>query len=383
MTTYILPVNFPPAPGPPVTAVSSDSLVDKLGVQIHMAFSTTSYADATQVASLLVDLGVKHVRDTYNVGFPTQHAKQLQVASSAGVKFTMAARLSDVVANTVNGLVSDNMGPILAALEGINEPDAAGGAWATNARNHHQAFYPLVKAQPSLAALPVLAPGLANVIANAAALGDLSAYCDRGNAHVYSGWQPSYTLASSKTAAQTIVGAKPVVITEQGYHNAFSSGSSMQPVDEATAGIYAPKILLENILAGNERVFIYELIDQTNEPSQADIQQHYGLCRYDYSRKPAFAEVKNLLSLLSDPGAPYTPNPLALTLNPSGGDVRSLLTGRRDGSYRLFLWRDVPVWNPSTRVAATVVPLDVTVTHPRGSTVVPLAGELTHLDIPA
>jgi hypothetical protein len=389
--TLVLPVIFPTSfTGDPVTALSAADVANKLGVQVHMAFYTTTYNDVTQVIALLEDLGVNHVRDTYNVGFPTQHTRQLQVANNAGVKFTMTARLSDTVAGFVDGLVTDGLAPVLQAIEGINEPDNAGGSWAANTRTHHQALYPAAKAKAGLSALPVIAPSLANTITNAAALGDLSAYCDRANAHVYSGNPPtgvgSYTLANSIAVARTIAGAaRPVVITEQGYHNAPASGSSIKYVDETTAGVYAPRILLENVLAGTERVFIYELIDQTTETPGTDAQQHYGLCRADYTKKPAFTAVKNLLALLNDPGPAYTPAPLPLTVAPPIGDTttRSLLVGKRDGSYELLLWRDVSVWNPTTATPITVTPISVTVAHPSGSTTVSLAGDLAHVTIPA
>jgi hypothetical protein len=342
-------------------AVTAASVADQFGVQLHMAFNTTTYNDVNQVVSLLSDLGVGHVRDTYNVGFPTQHARQLQVASQAGVKFTMTTRLSDTVSDWVNGMVSDNMASVLDALEGINEPDNAGGSWVANTRAHQQAFYAAVKAAPSLAGFPVLAPALANTVANAAALGDLSAYCDRGNCHVYSGLPPSSGLAAGRNAAQTVSGSKPVVVTEQGYHNALNTTSPMQPVDEATAGVYAPKILLENVLLGTERVFNYELIDQTAETGLTDIQQHYGLCRSDYTKKPAFTALKRLLSLVADPGAAFSPTPLVYTTSGGTSDLRQVLTQKRNGQWVLLLWRDVSVWNPSTETATAVAPYNIDV----------------------
>lgn len=383
MPTYVLPVNFPVSGLSPKDAVSSQALLDKLGVQVHMAFTTTSYADAAQVNALVTELGVKHVRDTFNYNFPTQHTKLKSLADAAGVKLTLAGRYSDDITLWLNQFLADGMAPYCAALECLNEPDNPGAAgWDANSRAWVQSFYAKVRAQSALNGLPIIAPGLMNTVANAATLGDLNAYTDRGNAHVYSGLPPSYSLASYRNAAKIVSGATtPIVITEQGYHNAMETTGSMNPVDEATAAVYMPKILFENDLLGTERVFIYELIDQTNQPANTDIQQHYGLVRYDYTKKPAFDAIKALCAQLKDDGAPYTPNPLPMAITPPGGnvDLRSRLVGKRDGTYRLYLWRDVSVWNTGTETAIAVPNIAVGVKSPNVNTTVNVGGSLTSL----
>src|SRR6202521_402282 len=45
------------------TAKPADSLVDSIGVNIHMTYSTTAYGDVTAVKKMLSKLGVRHVRD--------------------------------------------------------------------------------------------------------------------------------------------------------------------------------------------------------------------------------------------------------------------------------------------------------------------------------
>ena len=383
----ILPVRFPTVAGGVSTpAQSSQSVADRLGVQIHMPFSTTTYSDVAQVKALVSDLGVKHVRDTHNLTWTGSHAKLIDVAQTCGVKVTLGSRMADDISSWVSEVASTygSLG-ILEAIEGANEQDASGGSWVANTRAHQQALYPAVKGTPSLAALPVLAPALANGVANSAALGDLSAYCDKANTHIYSGQRPSNGIASYSAAALTVAGAKPVVVTETGYHNAFNDpDTSMQTVSESAAGVYGPRFLLEHVLAGTERVFMYELLDQANDAG-VDIQNNYGLVRYDYTKKPIFDSIKALLTTLNDPGASYSPSPLTLSITPPVGntDLRSLLVGKRDGSYRLLLWRDVSIWNPNTEVDVSVSAINVDVAWPGGGTSVSIAGSLQTVVIPA
>jgi len=91
-------------------------------------------------------------------------------------------------------------------------------------------------------------------------------------------------------------------------------------------------------------VYSDELVDQGT--SLTDREQRFGLLRNDWSPKPAYTAMRNLLALASDPGPSFTRHVLAYGLAGAPSDLRQSLVQRRDGSYTLFLWRDDKIWDP-------------------------------------
>lgn len=347
-----------------VQAIAANQLADNFGVQVHMGFYDTAYNDTTLVASKAQELGVKWLRDSFNTGWTTQHQRQVALAQTLGAKYVMGARYSDPIADFVSGVAAE-VASVTAMIEGINEPDNGGGEWAANTRTHQQALFAAVRANATLAAKPILAPAVANYL-NAATLGDLSAYCDYGNAHVYpNGTEPMPALTTIRDAVKAVSGSsKPVITTETGYHDAFNDAdTSMKVVSEAVAGVYAPRLLAEHLLAGSPRTFFYELLDQRADAGGTDIQQHYGLVRNNGTSKPAFTALKNLLALAADTGA-STPGKLDYTVSTTATDIQQLLLQRSDGSFLLLLWRRATIWNPNTRTDVTVAPVTATVGLP-------------------
>ena len=65
--------------------------------------------------------------------------------------------------------------------------------------------------------------------------------------------------------------------------------------------------MLEHFLRGEKRTYTYELIDEFDDPGKTNAEANFGLLRRDWTPKPAFAAMKNLLGLLSDPGPAFTP----------------------------------------------------------------------------
>ncbi len=98
---------------------------------------------------------------------------------------------------------------------------------------------------------------------------------------------------------------------------------------------YEPRALLECWLAGVKRTYLYELADFSGSV-------FFGLFRNDGTAKPAFDSVANLLTLLQDPGAVFSPGTLSLGLGGSTANVHKLLLQKRDGSFYLVLWVEAP-----------------------------------------
>ena len=87
-----------------------------------------------------------------------------------------------------------------------------------------------------------------------------------------------------------------LVFTETGYHNALHDRADQPPASEEAAAVYFPRLLLAAFGLGARRTFIYELLDEKPDPGLADLQQHFGLLRNDFSPKPAFTAIKTLIA---------------------------------------------------------------------------------------
>lgn len=350
----------------PLPAIPSDRVVDSYGIGIHLPFLDTPYADAARVADALSDLGVRHVRDDLYLGNQRQYDGIATVAAR-GIRFNLIMGRPDRpgtpadYVRTVAGLPAG----AVESVEGVNEWDLFGATrldWATEVATWQKDLYAASKADPATASLPVLSPSMA-FKSSYQFLPDLSAWSDKANAHMYpGGYKPSTEVTNISNALRAVVPGKPVVVTEAGYHNAVATTNGHLPVDEATAGRYLPRLLLDHVKAGHERVYSYELIDEFADPGRTNPEASFGLLRRDWSPKPAYTAMRTLLGLLSDPGPEFTPEPLPVATTGWPADGRYLVTQKRDGSHVLLLWRDATVWDPVLRTALPDPPAPVTLT---------------------
>jgi hypothetical protein len=82
---------------------------------------------------------------------------------------------------------------------------------------------------------------------------------------------------------------------------------------------------------GIRRTFIYELLDEF--PGSG-----YGLLRHDFSEKPAFVALKNLVGLLQETAADRGPGQLTFSIDNGDPSLEHALFQKADGSYYLILW---------------------------------------------
>jgi hypothetical protein len=352
-------------------AIPSDSVVDAYGVGIHTNFLDTPYRDAGAVAAALADLGVRHVRDDLYLDAPRQYAAIAAIAA-AGARFDLIlgrpgggatpADYVETVAQLPTGAVE--------SIEGVNEWDYFGGGdgWPGQAVAWQRGLAEAARIHPATAGLPLLSPALA-FGRNYPALGDLSPWSNVANAHVYPGAEPpSASIGPMITALRQAVTGEPVMVTETGYHNAVNDDGSFRGVPEGVAAVYLPRLLLEHVLRGHQRVYSYELIDEFDDPSRTDREANFGLLRHDLSPKPAYLAMKRLLGLLADDRpAAFRPGWLRVRIGGLPPDGRHLLTQRRNGTFVLLLWRDVSIYDPAQRARVPVsrVPVTVRLRHPR------------------
>jgi hypothetical protein len=348
-----------------VSAVPADQFLESVGVNTHLHFGDTVYANFPAVRARLRELGVRWIRDGM-CGGCTTYLDRLGVLAGDGIKTQLifgAPRYGSGWFDDNLAVLKQRLLGVVGAIEGPNEYDLSGGDpnWLGGLRSWQQRLSTRVKADPALRALPIVAPTVVDD-RNRAALGDLSASADFGNIHPYAaGLAPSAVhMGSERRVAATIAPGKPVIASEAGYHTALNMrrGSNQPPVDERTQADYLPRLFLDNFVWGVKRTFSYELVDTFPNPGDDDAEDHFGLLRNDLSPKPAFTALRNLLSLVRRGGSAAHAGPKVTVA--AGGEVRQLLLSHADGAASLVLWRDVTSWDTTHRRRVAVRPITAT-----------------------
>jgi len=78
------------------------------------------------------------------------------------------------------------------------------------------------------------------------------------------------------------------------------------------------------------------------------------MVRRDGTPKPSFVAVSNLISLLADPDAEFTPSDLRYALSGNVTDLRQLVLQKQDGTHYLILWVNARSYNPAAGEDVTV-----------------------------
>ena len=379
----------PFALGQSIQARQADVFVDSVGVNVHLHYYDTAYTDfAGKVLPSLRDLGVRHIRDgVCPVADGTKPGRLRTLLTELGVRATLLVDPRCESVPEAAAYVQTVLGAgLLAALEGPNEYDLSGDpAWADALRAYQTELYATFKSVPATATVPVIGPSVTSEGA-AEALGDVTRDADIVNLHSYYSFRPPETrgwgnngygslgwqleaMAQPLGAVETgaAVYAPPVIVTETGYHNVYRNTDRLGLPEEVTAA-YLPRLLLNHFDGGVARTFIYELLDEWDEPGNSEA--NYGLVRFDGSKKPAFVALKNLLALLNDPGRAFVPGSLALELEPgsSTGSSTDMSTGlntglntvswtlmqKRDGDFYLAVWDNAPMFDPEAATSEIV-----------------------------
>lgn len=351
----------------PTQAQQADAFVDSVGVNVHLHYYDTAYADfAGRVLPSLRDLGVRHIRDgVCPVADDTKPGRLRTLFTELGVRATLIVDpRCESVAEASAYLEMLGTG-LLSALEGPNEYDLSGDAdWDGVLQAYQAELYGVFKNQPKTASVPIIGPSVTSEAA-AKTLGDVTQTADIVNLHSYYSFRPPETqgwgddgygslgwqlraIARPLGADTEVVrsdadadadNAPPLIVTEAGYHNAATDG-----VPEAVAAAYLPRLLLRNFDRGVERTFVYELLDEWDEPENSEA--NFGLVRFDGSKKPAFIALRNLLTLLSDPGRTFAPGSLAFELHPAPDTLEWTLLQKRNGDFYLAVWDGAAMFDP-------------------------------------
>lgn len=367
-----------------VTTASSESFRNSIGVNTHIVYFDTPYSDWSRIVSELQSLGVTHLRDgVYANPAPSWHDwnqryyDDVEYAAAHGLKFDFGMGEPGFRAGTLDQLAKVVSGPLRNAVEGLeapNEFDHFGAVrnWSQALATYDRALYEAVKHNASLRSLPVIGPSLMGA-KSPAELGNQAKWLDLGNIHPYTGGQaPTATHTESELArAARVAPGKRVWATEAGFNNALRApvtAADQPPVSEHAGAIYTLQTVLDNYKSGIARTYLYELIDESADPGNAAPEEHYGLLRSNFTPKPAFTALKNLLELVGSGAPSGAAKPPTVRLTGSS-DVNELELEHSDGTVSLVLWRSDSVWSTTRRRSLNVRPVGVRVALPAHSRV--------------
>jgi hypothetical protein len=354
----------PPTSG--MQAKSAFAFVDSIGVNTHFAFAETNYGRAfPKVKARLLESGIRHIRDgsmrpeNYKKG--TRSTAMWNELASHGIRMNMIGH-ARWTATDILEILEANQASII-AIEGTNEPDLfLKGDWRTQARDFQALLWQTVKGS-SYAHLPVIAPALARPN-RYGELGDLSEFADLANIHSYNGGRrPTENLEMQRQVVQQTAGKKPIVSTETGYHTAVATSNGHLPISEQGAGKYLPRLLFDYFEQGIVRTYLYQFYDHI-PPSNENPEANFGLVRYDFTVRPAYVAIKNIIALLQENSPRAKLDKLDIRLTGQTKELKTALLQKNDGTFVLALWQDLPVWDRRIRGDLRNEPLPVEVALP-------------------
>ena len=349
-------------------AARSDAFVDSIGVNTHLGGAPSdagsTYAKTALMQTELGKSGIRHIRDGGTLGYISDgsYVNMAAIAAATGVTYDLSfdprfitatqAHIESVVA----AIGSSNM----EAIEGPNEYDLSGDpSWAADATAYQSSLYTAVKtdSNPAISALPVYSWSVGNQ-GNSSAAGNQTASINYGNMHSYPGGNNPGAggLAGYIGNVKLMCTTKPFVSTETGYNT--NPTTSSQDVSEAAQGKYIPRMYLEQWNAGVVRMYDYDFADDHVSTADSD---HWGLIHTDGTEKPAFTTLSNMIAILSDKGAAFTPGNLYYLLGGSIGNIHHTLLQKRTGRFELVLWIETASYNLGSHTDIVVPTQAVTV----------------------
>lgn len=350
----------------PVPARAAEDFVQSVGVATHLTYTDTTYRNYGLLAQRIEQLGIKHLRDGWGTGSAYASDFVREVLGPMGVKITMVQdpRLNATPVQ-LKDMIKNQLLPVIAGVESLNEPDTQGPGWSTRARDWTIQVSQAFRGDPVTAGIPLIGPSMADTLntANHRSMGDLSPYLDYGNTHDYPGdaFQMTDRIVDIvKANVGEMVPGKPIQATETG----FSNGRLEAPypaTPEAQAAVLMPRLYLDHFRRGIARTFTYELVDEWPDDK---FESRFGLLRNDLSPKPAFHTMAALTSLLADPGPAFTPGTLEYGLTGTDAATRTQLLQKRDGSYWLAVWQQSKVWDGTQVLTPPALPLTLTLASP-------------------
>jgi hypothetical protein len=365
------------------SATSTGNFINTLGVNTHIDFTWTSYNNLTVVENSINYLGIKNLRDSANATADAGvNGLWQQVASATGAKFDayMQEGSATQMAGSMAAVPQLAAQGILNFLEGGNEEDQSYAVSQGNSLANAAQYQQQVYAMGQKLGLPIINMSFgagwgASSTGDYGTVGNLAAYANYANAHIYVGTgNPPLSAIQALDSDAQLAASRPVITTEFGYYTDDSTGDPSN-VSVNVQAKYLLDGLLDAYQAGNVKTYLYELLDEN--PSGGS-EGNFGLFYSNGTPKPAATAIHNLTTLLADPGGGFTPTGLSYSLSGTLATDHSLLLEKSDGSFWLALWNETRLSGPSSPTDISVPSHQVTLTlqNPASSVIVydPLTG---------
>ncbi len=283
--------------------LQADSLVDTIGVNVHLNYMDTAYADFDGIVKpRLQELGIRYVRDgspSYQAAQNPNHTYVYRHNQLAGIGirtlfiFDPRILLPSQAVDTIQAVQN-----VIDAVEGPNEMDQNthvtynGLPFPDGLRNYQNDLFIAVKNNPATSHLPVVmaslsSPDKADLIVPPGTPPIESA--DYANMHSYTGHFLPCNSWDWYTSRTRQVCDKPIFATETGYHNAVlhdpeNGGLWMHGISELAAAKYISRLFFKYLKRGVKRVYLYELINEIQD--DVDPERNFGLLRNNGSPNP-------------------------------------------------------------------------------------------------
>ena len=353
-----------------IQAKEADRFVDSMGINVHMESTNTPYKNYSAINAMLQSLGMRHFRDEINDTDPSFVYEINAIGKSGYSLCGLIAGGNDypppgtrLAADLVIPMIH-NLQPTIDAVEGPNEPDNKsflydGIDYPDGAIEESEDLWNIVKGSSEISVLPVvvMSEGSAQHFTRLARITPPPIdYATYGNMHAYQGGG----VADERLAhfyiphSRDLTGGDALWTTEMGYHNntSYLSNGQQQGVSQRASAIYLPIAFLSGFNHGVMRTFSYELVDEFNDRPHSG-EGRYGLLNYDLTPKPAYTALKNLISLLREPGHEnFMPGSLTVTFSGAPNTMHYTLLQKSSGTYYLALWNDISVYRVATQGAA-------------------------------
>jgi hypothetical protein len=333
-------------------AISANTFVDSIGVNIHLHHADTPYGNFAAVRDALQTLGVHHIRDGLIDTTWTAYYDRLNELGHIGIKATLITSPKQSPALLVD--YPRRVPDAFEAYEAPNELDINGDPrWAATLKAFLPVLHNVAGASSAARIFPIIGPSLTQPNSFPELAGSQQ-FFDSANLHNYMGGRNPGTPGWGDHGygsfqwhldhATHAWPGKPIVTTETGYFNDLSKSDA---VPERIAGKYIPRLLFEQTLHGIQRTYIYELVDLGRPGQPGDTT--YGLLHSDFTPKPAFLAVQSILQLLRDPGPDFHVGQLNFILAGELSNVHRLLLQKRNGDFYLAVWIEQPGYDVNTR----------------------------------
>ncbi len=317
------------------TPAAADKFVDSIGADAKYENGYPALVTQQLEAS-----GIRHIRDSAIAQQP--FINEMKVLGQHGIKHSIGVG-QGFSANDLRSRMNVFM-PYVDFIEPANEADNVAKPNWNQMRSDQKNLWNTIRANRNWNGVAIAGPSFADPKEHAPLVGPLDQYQDFGQLHNGTcNWNPGSSVVYVSIDVNTgyirkTTTYKPIETTESGFSDNLARGCSL--TDNLIAK-YVPRITTERWLHGEPRTYINVLADN---PKDA-IFGHLGLLHANGTSKPQFVALSSLIHLLADPGSAPKSTKVSYTISNATSDVHHILLARRDGSYDLLIYREMPCWD--------------------------------------